>query len=548
MVRRRWYVVVAGLLVGVLGAFGYLQTASRTATATASVNINVFSSTPFGNQKQPSQLYDPTTEQALATSSDVLTNAAKEMGNGLTVGQIRARTTAAPVAGATIVKISYSASSRTKAEQGADAIANEYLDYRSAGAVAKVEQVVTKLNRQRADLLKRLKHDNDVLLNAAGGTSPASVEADTDRQSVTIQLTSLAGTINEFDSVDTTGGTLISSASNNPVKFSPSSKLVYGAGGLLGLIIGVLLAFLVNVLDRRIPDGRGLTGIGGGAILSELGSRRAIVPAVGDDLDQIRSLRERLLATITPGGNLVVMDLVVRDRPSDIAVNLALSMVERGDPVRLVLPDYTDAHMRLIERVLDLEPDGTTSDASTYSSRLAPGLVVIATREDLALGAPGARLGNILSTSRQSGLTTLVAMPPTAPRSLWLTAGRLGHSIILVAARRETRVRAVRQLVEELQAVGAVIHGSVLVPRRRSVDMKAAKRTSGQKASSVATKDESAEPVAKAVLDADRYVEDEYDEDVDYDRQDLDELRAGSASAAAQAVQAGERQSGSARS
>lgn len=552
VVRRRWYAVLVGLLVCVGGGVAYLHVATRSVTATATVNINVFSVTPFSDQKTPSQLYDPTTEQALATSSDVLSEAAKELGNNQSVPQMRARTSVLPVAGATIVKVSFTAASKSKAQAGADAIANDYLDYRSSVATAKVQGSVNKLTRQQDALRRQLANANSRLAHASQG-SPQYVQADSDRQFFDLQLTGVVDQINQYDSVDTTGGTLISDAAANPVKLHPSSKLVYAGSGLLGLLLGVLLAFLVNALDRRVPDGRTLTGLGGGAVLSELESRRAAVPAVGADLDQIRSLRERLLASVAPGGNVVVMDLVIRDRPSDIALNLALSMVERGDPVRLVLPDYTDAHLRLILRVLDLERVDTESDADVYTSRLAPGLEVVVTREDHELGAPGARLGNLLSTAHQPDLTTLVAMPPTAPRSLWLTAGRLGHSIILVAARRETRVRAVRQLVEELQAVGAVIHGSVLVPRRRSVDLKPAKRRPPSKEAE--SEDRAAAALTKGkgpageYVDADRYLEDEYEEDpeVEYDREDLDELRAGSASAAAQAVTATERRSDSAR-
>jgi capsular polysaccharide biosynthesis protein len=553
VIRRRWYVVVAGLMAGVLGGFGFLHVANKSVTATATVNINVFSSTPFDNQKPPSQLFDATTEQALATSAEVLGRAATELGNGQTPTQMRSRTAVLPVAGATIVKVSFTASSKSKAYAGADAIANDYLDYRSSVASTKVKASLDKFTSQRNRLSQQLKVATGHFDNATPN-SPQATQADAERQLVDLELTGVVNSINEFDSIDTSGGSLISSADANPVKLNPSSKLVYAGGALLGLIFGLLLAFLVNVLDRRIPDGESLTGIGGGAVLSELTSRRAAVPAVGDDLDQIRSLRERLLATVEPGGNLVVMDLVVRDRPSDIAMNLALSMVERGDPVQLVLPDYTDAHLRLLVRVLDLEKSGSSTDASRYVSRLSPGLAVIATHEDQALGAPGARLGNILTTAHQPGLTTIVAMPPTAPRSLWLTAGRLGHSIILVAARRETRTRAVRQLVEELQAVGAVIHGSVLVPRRRSVDMKPAKRSSRKGAPEQQTRITVTKVPAKAgpaaLRDADRYVEDEYEEEpeLEYDREDLDDLRAGSATAAAQVVSASESRTDSARS
>ena len=475
VVRRRWYVVLVGLLVGVLGGLGYLSATPKSFTATSSVNVNVISSQPFDNTKPASQLFDPETEVQLATSAQVLGSAATVLGNGKTLTQMRAATVIQPVAGATVVKVMYTAPTQAQAVKGADAIATAYLDYRSAAATTKVNKVVNQLDKQRKSLASDLLKANQHILNAAAG-SPQAVQADSDRQLIDVELTSLVAQINALDSVDTSGGYLLTTASQNAVKVSPSSTLVLAAGGLLGLIVGLVLAFVVNAFDRRVADGRALTALGGGAILSELPAKHARIPSAGADLDQIRSLRERLLASVPRGATLVVMDLVIRNRPSDVAVNLALSLVEGGDPVRLVLPNHTDEQVALLQGVLDLEPTESPSDVATYTSHWAPGLRVLVTREDHELGTPGVHLGNILARDDESAMTTLISMPPSAQRSLWLTAGRLGHSIILVAARRETRTSAVRQRVIELGAVGAVIHGSVLVPRKRTVDMTPVKR------------------------------------------------------------------------
>jgi capsular polysaccharide biosynthesis protein len=488
VLRRRWRVVLAGLLIGIVGGVAYLSLAQKMVTATATVNLNVISTASLDLQKPPSQLLDPETETQIATSATVLDDAASVLGTGQTLGQMRSATTVTPVAGATVVKISYSAATRRQAVAGANAIAGAYLDYRSTAAATKISNVVSKLSLQRNTLKAKLKHDNSKLNNADTSSSltPAEVQAETDRQLVNIELSSVVSQINELKGVDTSGGSPLTSAADNPVKHTPTKQLALSAGVLLGLIVGIVLAFVTNAFDRRVADGRTLSALGGGEILSELRSRRAFVPAEGADLDQVRSLRERLLASTGPGGNVVVMDLVIRDRPSDIAVNLALSMVERGGPVRLVLPDHGKDDVRLLVRALDLRSADKSSEVVTYTSSWAPGLEVVVTQENYELGVPGARLGNILSSTHRPDLTTVVAMPPKATRSLWLTAGRLGHSIILVTARRETRVSAVRQRVDELEAVGAVIHGSVLLPRRRSVEVKPAKRRPVKRVTAVA--------------------------------------------------------------
>ncbi len=480
VLRRRWYVVLTGLVLGVLAGLGYLAVTPKTVTATSTVNLNVISSAPFDNTRPASQLLDPQTEIQVATSSQVLGSAADGIGNGMSLSQMRAHTSVQPVAGATVVKISYSAPTRVEAVAGADAIANEYLTYRTSAAADKVNKVVNKLSDQRDSLKSGLRDANRRIAEAGlDTTSSKAVQAESDRQLINIELTSLVAQINALDSVDTSGGTLIGTAAQSTIKYTPSAKLVLGAGALLGLFLGVILAFVVNRLDRRVADGKALTANGGGAILSELPARHARVPATGADLDEIRSLRERLFATLPAGGTLVVIDLVIRDRPSDVAVDLALSMVEGRDRVRLVLPDHTDEQIAVLATALGLEPVAWASDLTTYTSRHAAGLQVVVTREDHELGAPGGRLGPLLADDEGPRWTTVVAMPPRAPRSLCLTAARLGHSIILVAARRETRVSAVRGLTGELAAVGAVVHGSVLVPRKRSVEFVPTTATSG---------------------------------------------------------------------
>lgn len=468
VIRRRWYVVVLGLVLGLLGGAVYLTLATRTATATATVNINVISSQPFDNSKPESQLIDPKTEIAFARSSQVLSSAAKELPGNQTLADMRQNTSVAPVSAATVVKISFISRSRKNAVAGANAVAKQYLAYRSQVAASKVHTVFAQLTAQR-DTLKQNLLDANERLTAAKAGSPDRVQAESDRQLINIQLTSLVGQINQLDSIDTTGGSLISPADSHAITMAPSMKMVFGPAALLGIMFGLVAAFAVNGVDRRVDDSRELTDAGGGSVLSKLPQHQAQIPAAAGDLDALRSLRERLLATLDEGSNLVVVDLTTEGEPSDVGVNLAVVMAEGRRPVRLILPQHHGGQfVSHVRTALGLSVKRRSDGRVVYASKRVGSLSVVVSTGGAKDDEPSASaLASLLSERTEDCLMTVIALPPNASRSLRLSAGRLGHSIILVANRHGTSGTAVRELSAELAAIGATVHGSVLVPKDR---------------------------------------------------------------------------------
>lgn len=471
VVRRRWYVVVLGLLIAIGGGLAYLSTSAKTATATASVNINAISSQPFDNSKPESQLIDPKTETALARSAHVLSSAAKTIGMpSASLSYMRSHTAVQSVTNATIVKISFSSTTRKRAVSGANAVAREYLAYRSKLAADKVETVVSQLNARRDSLKQDLDAANRRIARAKSGSQIAA-QASSDRQLINIQLTAIVGQINQLDSVDTTGGAIVSPADSSAVGISPSRATVLIPAGLVGIILGLVATFIVNAADRRVEDSHALTQAGGGSVLSRLPGRQARIPATSADMDAVRALRERLLAAVPEGANLVVADLTKGNHPSDVAVNLAIALTEGQRLVRLVLPQHNVSEF--VERIvttLDLAIDKRSPLGNTYLSRRIGTLHVVVSSGGAGDQEPFATdLGALLANHDVDYFMTVVALPPDASRSLRLSAGRLAQSIILVANRRGTTTMAVRDLSEELAAVGATVHGSVLVPKHRSL-------------------------------------------------------------------------------
>ncbi len=220
VLRRRFWVVLLGAAAGLLLALGYLALVDRTVTATTSLNINVISSDPFNPARAPADLVDAETERQVATSSSVLRTAAASV-DGTTPSEMRGAVEATLVPDATIMRISYSAPSTEEAEQGAEATADAYLDFRSQQAKDRVASIVDQLTVRRDKLLEDLVRVNTII-NDAEPSSQQARQAASDRQQITIELDALSTQINSYLGLDTTGGTVLSEARESPTVVSPS--------------------------------------------------------------------------------------------------------------------------------------------------------------------------------------------------------------------------------------------------------------------------------------------------------------------------------------
>ena len=457
--RRFWVVLLCGLL-GLAAAVAYLALAERAVTATTVVNLNVISSDPFSGVKSAAELIDPATEAQIVNSTKVLEQAAGEIGGGATPSEVRSDMSAKLVPDATVVRVSYQAGGVSDAEAGADAVAKAYLDYRSQQAADRVTAIVDQLEERRSGLRDDLVRINTIA-KTSSPNSPRAVQAESDRQLTNIELNSLSSQINDYLGLDTTGGTVLSAAAQNPTSVSPSKAVVVTTGTALGLVVGVLLAFVIGAASRSVDDEYDVRRAGGGQVLGALGGSTYSVPAQGADLDTIRSVRELLLSTLREDPPVVaVADLSSGKPVVDVAANLAYVVAETGREVQLVMPE-TDLELasQTAEQLglTQASRDGRTFRGGNLS-------LLVPDRSGAGVGTPWPTPAH--DEHGASGLTVFAA-PHTTKHSFLLEAGRLGHAVVLVVARRGTRRTEITRTSEELALVGARVHGSVLVRKGR---------------------------------------------------------------------------------
>jgi uncharacterized protein involved in exopolysaccharide biosynthesis len=464
VLRRGAWVIVAAVLLGGLASYLYLETVARSVTATTVVNLNVISSDPFNAARSPSGLIDASTETQMASSSAVLTSVAGDIDSDtVTPASIRSNMDASLESNGTVMRVSYTADSLDAAETGADAIAQAYLDYRAAQANTRLQTIVDQLEQRRDALRDDLVRVNTIIENAAPRSSQA-VQAASDRQLIGIELDSLSGQINTYLGLDTTGGVVLTAAAENPTRIEPSRSLIVTSGLALGLVIGVLAAFLLNRARRRIGDDYDVRRAGGGEVLTSLTSRDPAIPAADEDLDRIRTLRELLFATMPDDPPVVtVADLTGGGAGPDVAVNLAHAVAETGRAVDLVVADASPANVATIAEALDLAPVSAPPGTSRYAGEVNGGRLTLTAPPRGTIGRDTAAS----VTGAADAPVTVIAVPQDAAHSSLLAAGRVGHAVVLVVAKGGTSHNEVRQTAKELGVVGATVNGTVLVAKNR---------------------------------------------------------------------------------
>lgn len=467
VLRRRWKLVLLGILVGVGAAFAVLAVQPERATSWVEVDVNPIADNAFSSSRPASDLLVPETEQAMARSTRVVDNVVAAVGGDLTATEVRANMVATLLADSTVLRIDYTAATAREAADGALLVAQEYLDYRSSVAQERIDQAAEQLGQRRRTLDGELREANQQYARAAPG-SPARAAADARRQSISGDLTSVNSQVNQLRAISTSGGTIISQPDPERAVLSPNRGMTVVSGVLGGLLLGLVLPFVGNVFDRRVRGTHDVTRSGAGPVVATLEDPTATVPAELDEADQLRALRERLLAAGASSQAVVaVTDLGTRTGgPTDVAANLAVAFADAGKETTLVLAGYPTVSFAQVVEALDLVETGYGHHSRYFHSRLVDSLTVVVPAPRAARVSDADMVATLLLKARRSAVT-VVGVPAGGGQSVRLTAARLADHVVLAVAAASTKLEELSGVVTEFRAVGAVVHGTVLVPASR---------------------------------------------------------------------------------
>ena len=249
--RRQLVLIIAITLLGGAAAAAYTFRRTPVYESTASVLVRAITTNAFDPSQRVDQQLNMFNQRQLAMSEPVAAFAAKTLRTTATPAELLEHVKVDVPANSQILRIRYRDTVPLTAQKGADAFARAYLAFREADARAQAKASQTTIQKDVTRLNKQVAEAEKVISNPSSDASDR--QAATARiQSLNTRLQPLNVQLNGFLSLDFTPGTVIAAADLPATSTSPNNRLDIGIGLLVGLFLGVVLAFVRDRTDDRL--------------------------------------------------------------------------------------------------------------------------------------------------------------------------------------------------------------------------------------------------------------------------------------------------------
>jgi polysaccharide biosynthesis transport protein len=501
--KRQFALILAIALLGAAAAAAYTFRRTPVYESNASVLVRAITTNAFDPGSRVDQQLNMFNQRQLAQSEPVAAIAAKSLGTTATPAQLLEHVRVDVPANSQILRIRYRDTVPLTAQRGADAFATAYLAFREADARAQAKASQTSIQRDVARLQKEAS-EAEQAISDPGADSNARQAAQARLTSINNRLQPLLAQLNGFLSLDFTPGTVIAPAALPDSPASPNSRLDVGIGLLVGLFLGVVLAFVRDRTDDRLRGREDLAERLDRPVLATVPPLSKRVRREGKlrwkrrhknslvTLEQpnspaaesYRTLRTRLarLASQLDINSVMVVSAGVGEGKSTTAANLAVVLSETGKDVLLVsadlrrprvhqffgLPNKTGLSNLLTDGTPPGKRKGPVADGKQMASELwsvAPNLWVILSGPLPA--HPSALMDSdamrqFLKEQRDLFDFIILDCPPALVVADAMALAPLADAVLVVADAKESDRELVSRLKEEIEQVGGRIIGAVL--------------------------------------------------------------------------------------
>jgi capsular polysaccharide biosynthesis protein len=258
VLRRRWWIVLVCTIIGLAAAFAYVTVAPKAYTATASVNVvptAADQSNVVAGSRTSGATVNLDTEAQVVQSTTVAVIAGKAMHSPLSAWALAKQVNVTVPPNSSILDISCKASTAVGSAACANAFAKAYLQNRSQSAASYINQQLTALQK-KINTLNQAKTALTTKLGTLPKNSPTKAADQallkTDESQIAKLTQKYAAT--SALAAQTNGGSLITPATPPGKPSSPKKLLILPSGLIAGLLIGLVLAFLVDRRDKRIHN------------------------------------------------------------------------------------------------------------------------------------------------------------------------------------------------------------------------------------------------------------------------------------------------------
>jgi capsular exopolysaccharide synthesis family protein len=501
--KRQFVLILAIALLGAAAAAAYTFRRTPVYESNASVLVRAITTNAFDPGSRVDQQLNMFNQRQLAQSELVAAIAAKSLKTTATPAQLLEHVRVDVPANSQILRIRYRDTVPLTAQRGADAFATAYLAFRKADARAQAKASQTSIQRDVARL-EREAAAAEQTISDPNADSNARQAAQARLTYVNNRLQPLLAQLNGFLSLDFTPGMVIAPAALPGSPASPNSRLDVGIGLLVGLFLGVVLAFVRDRTDDRLRGREDLAERLDRPVLATVPPlskrvrqegrlrwkrrhRNSLVTLEqpnGPAAESYRTLRTRLarLASQLDINSVMVVSAGVGEGKSTTAANLAVVLSETGKDVLLVsadlrrprvhqffgLPNKTGLSNLLTDGTPPDKRKGPVADGKKMASELwsvAPNLWVILSGPLPA--HPSALMDSdamrqFLKEQRDLFDFIILDCPPALVVADAMALAPLADAVLVVADAKESDRELVSRLKEEIEQVGGRIIGAVL--------------------------------------------------------------------------------------
>lgn len=487
LLRRRWRTIALMTILGLAAALALAYTQTPTYVARAEVLVDPLSAqTPTSGVVVPSE--EVSTQLQVLGSEPVAERVIDQLGLSDSPSELLNTVTVAPVEATRVLTIEVTRFEATEAAAIANALAEEYLTYRQERAVEQADAQQEAYVEEFAALQDEFANVTSEVQTASGSTLTALRAR---RQSLVIQLTAASTQISALGAPGVStlqAGEVLRPATIPNVPSAPRPLPLGLLGALIGLLLGIGLAFLRDRVDdavrdeerlREVLDGRPVLGHiphwGGsrsGRIATLIEPHSPVSEAYRTLSTNVRFLlaaSTRRTLAVGDGSTLMVSSAAAFEGKTSVAANLAVAAARVGLDVVVV-----DADLRhpMLSEMFGLGASAGMSDVlATGGSvhdhvidvgidnlRVLPGGSVPPNPAEL-LASPGAH--ELLNQLRRDCDLLILDSAPILRVADSLELVTHVDLVLLVARNGVSRLRNVSAAADRVNQVGGVISGAV---------------------------------------------------------------------------------------
>ena len=469
ILRRRWWEVVLGGLLGVAVAATVSLALSPQYVSTALVQVlptGISDGSSLTNGRTQGSV-NLDTESQLVTSTPVATRASALLKETYSPTEVQDNLDVTVPANTEILSIAYTGPSASQAQQGAGAFAQAYLENRTSTATTRQSLQIKPIQDQVTTLTNQLRDVAGKLATLPAG-SPDRAFAAAQQDVVGRQISALSSQVSALQATPVTPGQVITAPDLPTSASSPIWLLNLGTGLVAGLLLGMLVV-LARVRRRRITRARDIGSALRLPVVSMPSGRLAGNIATRQAYQELSNAI--LLGEMGRPSVVLVVAVGSTSRGGDVAAGLADVLAVAGLSVALIDADFGAGKpdgVGLADVLLDGRP---VLDVAQLSASSPPYRFVTAGRRaaDAAHLLQVERLRPAVLDLLQTSEIVVLAAPSTTSGHQAQTLAGLAQAAVLVVKAGDSRLADVRVIANELEVNGARVLGAVLLPKGRPI-------------------------------------------------------------------------------